>query len=452
MRRALIVSIAMLVVFATSAVMAGEQQVSDRLLEILKERQIISENEYVELSDIADQMKEDQTQVDQRLESLDTSISEYLAKEGDEAGVVTKHTKGKGFGFASGNFELWVGGLFQFQYYGVDHKNLRDTNNFQVKEARFNFSGKAFVEGFTYRFEWGTNGNGVSLIDAWGNYVLADWVEAKFGQFFVNYGRQAQIYEGNLELMNTSIVTQVFAPGRDIGIMFHDVMMFGENEDDMALEYSLGFYNGDGMNVGGNDNNWFGWAIRGGFYPMGYIDYSETDFAQGEGVKFGIAGSFYSVRNRPAWNNGDTVKDDRWEFDAVVTWAGLYAQGEYHNMKINPDGGSSATNSGWFVQAGYLIGDSNFEIIGRYSFIDWDSETGLKNTKEWVIGAAWYPEGFGHPFKIVAEFGEIKSDDVNQKSSSPISPYPEFEIDDLDYYYDLLERVRFFRLGFQLDW
>ena len=79
MRRALIVSTAILVLFATSAVMAGEQQVSDRLLEILKDRQIISENEYVELTDIADQMQDDQTQVDQRLTALDSSITEYLA-------------------------------------------------------------------------------------------------------------------------------------------------------------------------------------------------------------------------------------------------------------------------------------------------------------------------------------------------------------------------------------
>jgi hypothetical protein len=133
MRRVLIVSTAILVLFATSAVMAGEQQVSDRLLEILKERQIISENEFAELSDIADQMSDDQTQVDNRLEALDSSISEYLAKEGDEAGVATKHKKGTGFGFASGNFELWVGGLFQFEYYGINRKDAQYTNNFNVK-------------------------------------------------------------------------------------------------------------------------------------------------------------------------------------------------------------------------------------------------------------------------------------------------------------------------------
>jgi len=444
MRRVFIVSTAIMVLFATSAVMAGEQQVSDRLLEILKERQIISENEFAELSDIADQMNDDQTQVDNRLTALDASISEYLAKEGDEAGVATKHKKGSGFGFSTGNFELWVGGLFQFEYFGIDRKDAQDTNNFRVKEARFMFKGKAFVEGFTYMFQWKST-SGVMLLDAWGNYVIAEGIQIKIGQFKVPYGRQALVAPQHLALMSNSIVTDVFAPSYDIGMMGHDVVELGEGG--MALEWAFGLFNGDGTNVSGNDNNWFGWAARLGFYPMGHIAYGEGDFAQGEDVKFGIAGSFYSVRNRPS---GTTVKTDEWEFDAVVTWAGLYATGEYHNAKINPDSGSSTTHSGWFVQAGYLIGDTNIEVLARYSFIDWDSNTGLKNSKEWVVGAAWYPEGFGHPFKIVLQVGEFKSDSENESSSStPLSEYVDYDIEEFVTY---LERTRFIRLGFQLDW
>jgi phosphate-selective porin OprO/OprP len=452
MRRALIVTSAILVLFATSAVMAGEQQVSDRLLEILKERQIISENEYAELSDIADQMKADQTDVDQRLSALDTSISEYLAKEGDEAGVATKHKKGTGFGFATGNFELWVGGRFQFEYFGITRKDAQDTNNFRVKQARFYFQGKAFVEGFTYKFQWEGNG-GVTLRDAYGNYVITKGVQIRAGQFKVPYSRQELTSSGKLQFMNRSIVTDFFAPGRDVGIMGHNVHMFGENPDDMALEWALGFFNGDGTNVSGNDNNWLGWAARLGFYPMGFIKYGETNFAQGD-LKAGIAASYVSVRNRPF---GTTVKNDAWQVDLVVTIAGLYFEGEYHSLKVNPDGSSSVDFSGWFVQAGYLFAGNEFEVMGRYSFIDMDRETGLKNVKEWVIGAAWYPEGYGHPFKIVLQIGELKSDTVNEKSSSPS------KIDEFDYSLDdfedaisefatYLERTRFIRLGFQLDW
>jgi hypothetical protein len=450
MRRALIVSTAILVLFATSAVMAGEQQVSDRLLEILKDRQIISENEFAELSDIADQMQDDQTRVDQRLTALDASITDYLAKEGDEAGVATKHKMGSGFGFATGNFELWVGGLFQFEYFGINREDAQDTNNFRVKEARFYFKGKAFVEGFTYKFQWKGNG-GVSLLDAYGNYVITEGVQIRFGQFKIPYSRQALNSTGKLEFMNRSIVVDTFAPGRDIGIMGHDVVNFGENENDMALEWAFGLFNGDGTNVSGNDNNWLGWCARLGFYPMGFVQYGETDFAQGDDVKFGIAGSYYSVRNRPS---GNTVKRDQWEIDAVVTWAGLYGTGEYHSATINPDGESSTDYTGWFLQAGYLIADTNIEVMARYSYIDWDRDTGLKNTKEWVIGAAWYPEGFGHPFKIVIQFSEIKSDTVDRKGGSgPITKPYEYDYD-IGYsdFYAFTDRVRYLSIGFQLDW
>ena len=454
MRRVLIVSIAIMVVmFATTAVRAGEQQVSDRLLEILKERQIISESEYAELSDVANQMQDDQNAVDQRLTALDASITEYLAKEGDEAGVATKHKKGTGFGFESGNFSLWIGGLFQFQYYGQDNKNSRDTNNFNVPEARFYMMGKAFVEGFTYKLQWKVgSGGGVVLLDAYGNYEIAEGIQVRMGQFKVPYSRQALASAAELSFMSRSIVTNVFAPGRDIGVMAHDEMTFGDS--DFGFEWAFGLFNGDGTNVAGNDNNWLGWAVRVGIFPMGQIARGEGDLAPTGDVKFGLAGSFVSVRNRPASNGFSTVKTDAWEIDAVVTWNGLYATGEYHNAKINPDGASSTTHSGWFVQAGFLIPNTDFEVLARYSFIDWDSATGLKNTKEWIIGAAWYPGGNGHPFKIVVQFGEIKSDTTNKSGGSgpSVDPY-DYKDYDVDYndFLSYIERVRFFKIGFQLD-
>jgi len=440
MRRVLIVSIAILVVaFATTAVRAGEQQVSDRLLEILKERQIISENEYAELSDIANEMQEDQ-----RLESLDASITEYLAKEGDEAGVTSKHKPATGFGFTSGNFELWIGGLFQFEYYGVDRKNAQDTNNFWVKEARFYFMGKAFVEGFTYKFQWQGAGSGVTLLDAYGNFDLTEGVQIRGGQFKVPYSRQLLIDAGKLDFMNRSIVVDVFAPGRDIGLMVHD--QFAEGENDFAWGYAVGIFNGDGTNVAGNDNNWFGWVIRGEVYPMGMVAMHEGDFTSSDDVKFGIAGSFASVRNRPL---GTTVKNDLWEIDGVVTLYGIYLTGEYHHVKINPDGGSSSTNNGWFLQGSWQIMDTDFAVMGRYSMIDWDRDTGLKETTEWVLGVAWYPEGYGHPFKFVAQFGQIESDEESGGGGG--SPVFDYEIDYSEFL-TYLERTRFFRVGFQLDW
>ena len=446
MRRVLIVSIAILTLFASSAVMAGEQQVSDRLLEILKERQIISENEFAELSDLADQMTDDQTAVDQQLEALDASISEYLAKEGDddEAGVAVTHQKGAGFGFSTGTFELFIGGLFQFEYYGLDVDDGRDTNNFRVKEARFDFTGKAFVEGFTYKFQWQANG-AVTLLDAWMNYVVTDGFQFKFGQFKAPYSRQYLNSAGKLELMDRSITTDEFNIGRDIGLMGHDVLELGE-DGDMAVEYALAFVNGDGANVQGNDNNWLGVVARLGFYPMGFVKYGESDLANTQDVKFGIAGSYYTYRNRPT---GSTTKTTGLGLDGVVAWSGLYVTAEWHSREVEPDDGSTSfDDKGWFAQAGFVIPDTEFEIIGRYSHIDWDSAQAHSSSAEWQLGVAWYPGQEGHPFKALLSFGQARSDESNSAAAAP-SKSEDYGLAGIS----MDQGDTFFvRIAFQLDW
>ena len=452
MRRVLIVSIAILTLFASSAVMAGEQQVSDRLLEILKERQIITENEFAELSELADQMKDDQNEVDQQLDALDASISEYLAEEGDadEAGVAVKHQKGKGFGFSTGNFELWVGGLFQFVYYGLAPDDEQNTNNFRVKEARFYFKGKAFVEGFTYKIQFGVLDGTATLLDAQANYVVTDGFQVMLGQFKTPYGRQYQSPADSTAFMNATIVTAEFTLGRDIGVMAHDIVELGENGD-MAVEWAFALVNGDGPNVDGNDNNWLGWIARLGFYPMGMVEYGESDLANTQDLKFGIAGSYAAYRNRYMTTPVDpddaenlTQRGDQFEIDAVITWSGLYVTGEWHKrMGEEPVetgvGGNETMDDrddyGWFIQVGFVIPDTEFEVLGRYSAIQFDSARTTDTESSWELGMAWYPGQEGHPFKAVLTFGQVMQEfnDVGGVS-----------IDD--------DEAFFVRLAFQLDW
>ena len=449
MRRVLIVSIAIAALFASSTVMAGEQQVSDRLLEILKERQIISENEFAELSDLADQMQDDQSAVDGQLEALDASISEYLAMEGDadEAGVAVTHKKGSGFGFSQGKFEMWVGGLFQFEYFGLDVEYGQDTNNFRVKEARFQFMGKAFVEGFTYNFQFKGKGL-VTLKDAWGNYVVTDGVQVRFGQFKTPYGRQQLNSTSRLAFLNRSIVADEFSPGRDIGVMAHNVQDLGE-DNDMAIEWAFGLFNGDGTNVQANDNNWFGWVARLGFYPMGFIKYGESDLANTQDLKFGIATAYAQYRNRPA---GETVQTDSFEVDVVLAWSGLFVLAEFHTRTVDTDDVSVAEydDKGWFLQAGFVIPDTEFEVLGRYSMIDWDDDRGIEQTTAWQLGVAWYPGQEGHPFKALVAFGQAKADYASGGTPPMAGGMP--TSNDIASVAAAYGDTFFLRIAFQLDW
>ena len=204
MRRVLAISFAILVVMlATRGVMAqdAEQSVSDRLLEILQERQIISSDEYGELKGLATEMQEERAELNTRLGDLDRSITEYLAKDGDALGSNVTYQVGNGFTFATqdGRFALTIGGMFKFMYQFVDRErnpmgcndfddyyydmdntlDRRDVNNFSL-DNRFHFQGHAFDPNLSYYFEFMAS-DSVGLFEGWVNYNWCDWTNIKVG-------------------------------------------------------------------------------------------------------------------------------------------------------------------------------------------------------------------------------------------------------------------------------
>jgi len=447
MRRVLAISLAILVVtIAARGVMAqdSEQAVSDRLLEILKDRQIISADEYGELKALAATMKE--SDVEQRLSEIDRSIADYLAKEGDGEGASTTHKVGTGFGFATGDglFSLWLGGLFQFGYTGLDVDEARDTNNFTVFRNRFYFKGKAFDKALDYKVQIEANGS-VTLRDAYVNWDICDWAEFRAGQFKVPYGRQTLTSSSKLQFIERTVVDQTFSFGRDVGVMLHDTMPVQEDGEAM-VEYNFGLFNGEGRNFGANDNNWFMWALRFGVYPLGMVKYSEGRAMAGPDPKFGVAGSYVSEKGRPFASEIETTA---WEIDGVVVWEGLFLTGEWFQNEVDPSGGDSVDTDGWYAQAGYLIPNSDVEVIGRYGMIDWDGDaTSLDDTTDWAIGFAYYIKGHGHPFKIVVFFGQTETDEQSMSGSGGGGfPFPNGES-----FSPTVGDTNYLKILFQLDW
>jgi hypothetical protein len=457
MRRALAISLAILVVaLSTSGVVAqdAEQSVSDRLLEILKDRQIISQSEYGELKDLASKMDEERSEMDSRLGALDRSISEYLAKDGAAVGSNVTYHPGKGFTFSSSNnlFSLSIGGTFIFQYLGLDvdnAPNVNDTNNFNITENRIIFQGHAFDPNLSFYIELNAvperssafgfdipddyfdgmyDGyyGGINIWEAYVNYNICDWAEVRFGQMKVPYGRQWMTHVSDLEFANRDFVTDVFALGTDVGVMFHDVVKVQEGGD-AAIQYNLGFWNGEGNS--GNDSSWLAWAIRFGVDPLGYVDYVEGDPMHTKAPKFSIAGTYYSNHMK-----NQNLELEAWEIDGVFKWMGFWLTAEYFSRKYDFESSPNATNDGWYVQAGYYIMPEELEAIGRYGQVDWDSDSfagnfgDLDQTWSWALGLAYYWSG--HNWKVLTEFGQM-TNDVDGSS-------------DVDAW--------FFRVAFQLEW
>jgi hypothetical protein len=405
MRRVLAISLALLVVMiAARGVAAQEDTVSDRLLEILKDRQIISPDEYGELKDLAGKMQEDQAEVDRRLTDLDRSIADYLAQGGDAMGANVGYMKGKGFGFMTGDglFALHVGGMFQFSAVVMDNDNDRDTNSFDIAENRIMFQGHAFDPNLTYYFEYCADG-AVDLLDAYLDWRVCDATNIRFGQFKVPYGRQNLVHASDRQFMQRNPVAANFNMDRDIGVALHDNM---DMQDGMVFEYNLVALNGEGRNANGNENDWLEWGGRVGFYPMGFIPYVEGDWNGKEELKFGIAGSYFQHVTKPSIGTKSTA----WELDAVMTWAGLYLTGEYFVARENWDGGGGIRETGWYAQAGYMIPDSQFEVVGFYGQANYDKYWGWDEGEGWAIGINYFTAG--QHLKCGAYIGQWDLDEV----------------------------------------
>jgi hypothetical protein len=438
MRRVLAICLAILVVtIAARGAMAqdSEQTVSDRLLEILKDRQIISTDEYGELKTLAASMQDDRTEVNRRLTDLDRSIADYMAKSGDAMGANVSYTKGMGFGFKTGDgfFALNLGGLFQFVYTGYDNDDARDTNNFDVEENRLILQGYAFDPNLAYYVEFDADGS-VTLLDAYIDYNVCDWSMIRAGNFKLPYGRQNLTHESDRAFADRGPVAAAFNLDRDVGLMFHDVLNVQEGGD-AAFEYAVGIWNGEGRNSSMNDNNWMAWGGRMGIHPFGAVPYVEGDWTGADEPKFALAGSYFSHKN--AMDTDFTA----WEIDGVLTWANFFLLAEYFENEMDPEGSGSADNDGWYVQGGYMVVPGQVEIIARYGQVDFDEYYGLDEMKEWSVGVVYYVDG--HHLKMGANVG--KSDtDVYVIEEEP-EFYPEKSCTEgIDTLY--------IRIWFQLEW
>ncbi len=417
MRRVLAIGLAIIIVTlgARGAVAQDSQaDVSERLLEILKDRQIISEDEYGELKTLASQMQDERAETDERLTELDRSISDYLAQGGDATGANAAYKKRDGFGLMTGDglFAMYVGGLFQFGYSGRDFDDLsgvRDSNSFNVSENRFHFLGHAFDPNLRYYVEFNGDG-GVVLLDAFINYEAADYANLRVGQYKVPFGRQAMTYVGDRQFFSQNPTSAMFDFGRDVGIMLWDIMEV--DDGGTVVEWYAHAGNGDGPGSSVNEGPNLQWVLRLGVYPMGYVgnaddpygrNYVEADMDGNDDPKIGIAASYLSNKN------SDTGSIRGWEIDAVFTMGGIFLMGEFMNSSFNPKATGAGSTDGWYLQGGFMVPDSQIELVARYGVNDLDKNfgTGADKTVEWSLGVVYYWDG--HFWKVGAFLTHLRT-------------------------------------------
>jgi hypothetical protein len=493
MRRVLAIGLAIVIVMiASRGVVAQEaDSVSDRLLEILKDRQIISNDEFGELKGLAAEMQDDRADMDRRLGDLDRSIADYLAKDGDATAAGVTYTVGNGFAFTTSDnlFSLNLGGMFQFWYEGWNgdrnsdkyissaYGDKRDMNGFQA-DARFHFFGHAFTPDLKYYFEyiaWGSrggftqndlqmlddsdeppswydrSGGDLGLYEGYVDYNLCNWTNIRAGQFRMPLGRQNLIHASDLTMASRAISNPLI----DVGVMLHNMYtdMFGV--DGLAAEYMMGLFDGS---LAAN-NSWVAPAMRLVVYPLGPIANVEGDWKASGDPQIGVGASYAYDRGRLSEGS---VYQSFWGVDGVLTWNGLYLTAEWQRIKQDITGQSHSVDCrkvrNWFIQAGFMAMPSELEIFLRYAkkgtprggIRNFDNVDGMHydyqydNAVEWAVGAAYYFEG--HPLKVIVQIVSLKREidkgtyTTDGETSEPVS----HKLDDQS-------RLGFI-VTFQLEW
>jgi len=207
-----------------------QAQAGDRLLEILKGKGIITEEQFQELE------KEAKKEVK-------VSYKDGFKMESEDK-----------------EFSLKVNGRVQgdFRYFNDSEKN----DTFDIRRAYLSASGTLYKY-YDYKVEVdfaGSNGTSSTIKDAYINYKYFKDAQVKIGQFYFPFGNEVTASDRFYVFLESSSIVAALAPGRDRGIEVHGSPMNG------LISYQVGIFNGSGENRS-ETNDDFEYAARVVFHP-----------------------------------------------------------------------------------------------------------------------------------------------------------------------------------------
>jgi len=361
-----------------AAVLVGQGAQAKTLEDILKEKGVITEADYKEVT---------------KSKPLDYKL-------------------GKGFTFTSADekFQLSLGGRIQFGYSFLDKDGGQDTSKFDVPKARLIAQGYVFDKNLTYKMEFdprqlaSSNTKG-GLQDVFINYKIMDELQFLVGQTKVKYAYSMIQSDAQLMFVNRVPWIGVFAPGYELGAFAYGKFAGG------IVDYAISGTNGDGQTNAANTNH-NAFAARVALSPLGNMAMDEPDLAISKKPLFTVGANYFynnlnDAENTSAyggkWNNHSDLQN--FGFDAHFKWMGLALQGEaLWAQGDKKDTGNGERAMGWYTQLGYNI-TPKIGLAVRYSQYDPNRAVSGDLETEQIGAVSYYFEK--HNLKIQADIGNI---------------------------------------------
>jgi hypothetical protein len=337
------------------------------------------------------------------------------------------------------SFSVKFAPRFQLRQYSSWDANGSGYNSaehtFLVRRARLKFSGFAYSKNLKYKIELGLSNKDLSGANAYNkntpNQILDAvimWTFAKNWELWAGQTKlpgnvERVVSSSSLQLIDRSLLNSKFNIDRDLGIQLRHKSKWSEN---FITREKFALSQGEGRNVVTGNQGGLQYTARFELLPFGEFsskgDYSQADLAREESPKL-MLGYTYNFNNNAVktqsglgsymdLSNGSLYQTDinTTFVDAMFKYNGLSAMAEYanrvsdHPIAINTNGSETGDivldGNALNAQMGYLF-ESNVELVGRYTSVDYAEVTSKANVKQYTLGISKYI--VGHNLKVQAD-------------------------------------------------
>jgi phosphate-selective porin OprO/OprP len=369
-------------------------------LKILREKNILTQQEYEsKLKDYEDK-EENKKFVEQRIDKdVSESVKYRQARAND--GSVTEN--GIGLKSKDGNNTIQLTGRLHMDYrqYSPDYGTGQTTDSYQnlaeVRRSRFGVRGQ-FAKDFKYQLlanfgnDAGSSSTTTTADEMWVNYAANPEVQFQFGLFKMPFSLEQLTSSNNIDFMERSLIGNTdgeFIPAKETGFMLH-----GTPKPGLLYQVALsrGRANKDATNDGFDYIGRVATNIAELQGSKAYTLHLGAAYSTGE-IKSGVipASGRTESRSQSGWFTGSalsgTTTRTRQGLEAAFAYNGLKLQGEHFQFNYDPATGTDQKINGYYVQAVYnLTGESHVYKDGIFNWVKPNNPIDKGGRGAWQVG------------------------------------------------------------------
>lgn len=212
-------------------------------------------------------------------------------------------------------------------------------------------------------------------------YRITPDLSVKAGLFKSPFSYEFLTGAAAIDFVNRSTVVNQLAPNRQIG------MQLGGNVSDGKLRYRLGVFNGNGLGINKNSDDYYL-----------YVGRMETHIALGRKesnkIIFGINASYEQKDQPSSSGNLRAIFEGEQTLmgsDLRFMYNGLMVSGEFIYSRMVTDSGIQSNPFGYHTTAGYYV-TSKTQILLRWDRFEGDNLAG--DNESFLAGLNYFPTSY----------------------------------------------------------